>query len=487
MSAGTRTLYAGAARRTINPPLGTRQTGFRLFGNPVQAIESDLAATALVLGDESTRVVVIGIDLSLVGIDLSLRDQRPAQELRVEIAEALGIPVAHVLLNTSHTHAGVALPDYMPDSDEQMALKEHYRRSLARSLVEAAVEADARLQPARLGCGWGESAIGVYRREVRDGHDVLGEVPEHPIDSSVGVIRVDDLDGNPIAIVFRYSCHPVTMGPRSAVVSSDYPGAAREVVERSLGGLALFLQGGGGNVNPRAGMGLEIDCRDTKNRVGLELGGEVVKVAAGIRTSTRAGERRQLGNVPNILVTPWEQVDGAGCTHLAAAETTVELDYVELPRPEQASAILERWQRTLHERRGEDAQEWEIRVAEKYEDWARLLVEAAAHPRPTCDLHLQAIRVNDIVIAGMNAELFFETGVELRDRSPLPDTFALGYTNGTIGYLPRAEDHPPGGWDPGSSYGVPDLIFQVHPHPVALHPGSERRALEASLTLIRQL
>ena len=36
-------LLAGAARRTINPPLGTRQTGFRLFGNPVQAIETWLA------------------------------------------------------------------------------------------------------------------------------------------------------------------------------------------------------------------------------------------------------------------------------------------------------------------------------------------------------------------------------------------------------------------------------------------------------------
>ena len=32
-------MRAGAARRVVNPPLGTRQTGFRLFGNPVQAIE----------------------------------------------------------------------------------------------------------------------------------------------------------------------------------------------------------------------------------------------------------------------------------------------------------------------------------------------------------------------------------------------------------------------------------------------------------------
>ena len=327
----TGALHAGAARRVVNPPLGTRQTGFRLYGRPVQAIESDLTATALVLANGRAKVVVIAVDLSILGIDLSLRDARPGQELRVRVAEALDIPVAHVLVNTSHAHSGVALPDYMPDTDEQLARKRRYRGSLARRLVDAAVEADGRLRPARVGCGWGESAIGVYRRETRDGRDVLGEVPGHPIDSSVGVIRVDDLDGAPIAVAFRYSCHPVTMGPRSAVVSSDFPGVARTVVESTLGGLALFLQGGGGNVNPRAGMGFEVDCRDTKHRLGLELGGEVVKVASGIRTDTRPGERRPLGNVSNVLFTPWVAVTEHPPTPLAAAEATVVLEYVDLP------------------------------------------------------------------------------------------------------------------------------------------------------------
>ena len=481
------TLQAGVARRPVNPPLGTRQTGFRLFGNPVQAIESDLTATALVLSDGTTKVAVIAIDLSIVGIDLSLRGLRPAQEMRVRVADALGIPVTHVLLNTSHAHSGVALPDYMPDTPEQLALKERFRQVLIAGLVEAAVEADARLQPARLGCGWGESTIGVYRRETRDGRDVLGEVPDHPIDTSVGVIRVDDLEGDPIAVVFRYSCHPVTMGPLSAVVSSDFPGAARRVVETSIGGLALFLQGGGGNINPRAGMGYEPDCRETKERVGLELGAEVVKVAAGMRTATRAGERRPLGNVPNILFTPWERVEGPLEVTIAAAEQTVALDYVDLPSQDEANAILAERSRSLRARREGDAQEWEIRVAEKEEDWARLLVEAAAHEHPTCELFLQAIRVGNLVISGMDAELFFESGLEIRSRSPFAHTFALGYTNGTIGYLPRAEDHPPGGWRADARYAVPDLIFQVHPHPVALHPDSERRAVEATLRLLERL
>jgi neutral ceramidase len=476
------TLYAGAARRAINPELGTGMPGLRLFGAPIQAIESDLTATVLVLGDGDGKIALIGVDLCITSV-------AEAGRLRAAVAEALGTPSSHVLLNLSHVHSSPALPEFMAmtDSAEDVPFRTRYERDLRRRLVEAAVEADGRLRPARIGTGWGESAIGVYRREMRDGRDVLGEVPDRPIDPSVGVLRVDDLDGNPIAVVLRYSAHPVTVGSRSQVASPDYPGPARDVLERNLGGLALFLQGCGGNVNPRVGIGYEVDCRDTKNRVGLELGGEALKVAAGIRTNTRAGERRPLGNVPNILFTPWEQVDGDTCTHLAAAETTVPLDYDELPSAEQSREILAHWRRTREERAAGGALDWEIRAAKKYEHWATKLVAAVEDGQPTHDLHVQAIRVNDVVIAGMDMEVFFETGLEIRDGSPLPDTFVLGYTNGCFGDLPRGEDYPEGGWKVDESYAVPDLIPQAWAMPVILRPDSARRAVDASLELIRSL
>jgi hypothetical protein len=476
------TLYAGAARRPINPPLGTGMGGLRLFGSPIQAVESDLTGTVLVLGDGDTKVAVVAIDLCVISM-------AEGDRLRSAVAEALGTPVAHVLLNLSHVHSSPALHEFMAmtDTDEDARLRARYEPDLRGRLVEAALEADARLRPARIGSGWGESEIGVYRRETRDGRDVLGEVPDHPIDRSVGVIRVDALDGSPIAVVFRYSAHPVTVGSRSAVASPDYPGPARDVLEQNLGGLALFLQGCGGNVNPRVGIGYEVDCRDTKNRVGLELGGEALKVAAGIRTDTRAGERRPLGNVPNILFTPWEPVEGDTCTHLAAAETTAALEYDELPSPEKAREILAHWQRTREERLAGDALDWEVRAAQKYEDWAGKLVAAVEHGHPTHELRLQALRVNDIVISAMNMEVFFETGLEIRDRSSLPDTFVLGYTNGLFGYLPRAEDYPEGGWRIDESYAVPDLIPQAWGMPVILHPDSASRAVEASLELIERL
>ena len=453
--------------------------GLRLFGSPIQAIESDLTATVLVLGNGDTKV-------ALIGVDLCITSMAEAGRLRAAVADALGTPVSHVLLNLSHVHSSPALPEFMAmtDSEEDVPFRTRYEEDLRHRLVEAAVEADARLEPARLGCGWGESRVGVYRRETRDGRDVLGEVPDHPIDPSVGVIRVDDLDGSPIAVAFRYSAHPVTMGSRSQVASPDYPGPAREVLERNLGGLALFLQGCGGNVNPRVGIGYEVDCRDTKDRVGLELGGEALRIAAGIRTNTRAGERRPLGNVPNILFTPWEAVEGVTCTHLTAAETTVALEYDTLPSLEKAREILASWQRLREERLRGDALDWEIRAAQKYEHWATKLVAAVEDGHPTHGLQLQAIRVNDILITAMNMEVFFETGLEIRTRSPLPDTFVLGYTNGCFGYLPRGEDYPEGGWQIDESYAVPDLIPQAWGMPVILHPGSAQRAVEASLELI---
>ena len=63
-----RTLQAGAARRTINPLLGTGKAGLRLFGSPIQAIESDLTATALVLGDGDAKVALIATDLCVLSM-----------------------------------------------------------------------------------------------------------------------------------------------------------------------------------------------------------------------------------------------------------------------------------------------------------------------------------------------------------------------------------------------------------------------------------
>jgi len=476
------TLYAGAARKIINPPIGIKRPGIRLFADPLQAIESDLTATALVLSNQASKVVIIGIDISIISLPVSL-------DIRRQVGEAVGTPASHVLINFSHTHSGPSLPDYIPDSPEEMRIQYAYQDKLIAWLAEVAAEANQQLQPARIGAGWGEANIGIYRRETGpDGRDVLGEDPNVPIDSAVGVIRVDDLEGQTIATLFSYGCHTVTMGPRSKVVSSDFPGPARELVENSLGGLAIFLQACGGNVNPIHGIGYEVDCRDNKNRTGLILGGEVVKVAANIRTNVQRGsERRPLGVIPNILFWPWERVEGDSSTYLGALDEIVQFEFIELPSLEEAEAIHQEWKEKLADAQANDARDWEISVAMRFTNWSAKLVDAVNKGNPPRDAVIQAIRINDIVLASVSAEAFFETGLAIKAKSPFKHTQFFGFSNGCITYLPRAEDHPAGGWKVRERYAVPDLFFQSYSLPVAFRPETEQMVVERVSNLIQQL
>jgi len=340
----------------------------------------------------------------------------------------------------------------------------------------------------RVGAGRGEARVGIYRRETgSDGHDVLGEVPDQPIDNSVGVVRIDDLEGNPLAVLFSYGCHPVSIGPRCHLGSSDFPGAAREIIEAILGGTAMFLQGCGGNVNPKWGIGYEIDCRDAKNRLGSILGGEVLKVAAEIHTAVRLGERVPLGNIPNILFHPWLPVEDNGSTALGAAEELVKLRFVELPPVEEARTLYKKWCAIREEKERTGAQDWELRLASMYEEAYRRTVEAALQEDPTIDLDVQVFRIGDVILAGLGVEAFTETGLKIKARSPFEHTIPLGWINGPIAYLPQAEDYPEGGFKLGEIYHVPDLLVQAYLLPTALQPEAEQIAIDTVTQLIEQL
>jgi hypothetical protein len=125
-----------------------------------------------------------------------------------------------------------------------------------------------------------------------------------------------------------------------------------------------------------------------------------------------------------------------------------------------------------------------IQVARHFAAWAEGLVAAVREGRTTAQMEVQAIRINDIVITGIAAEVFSATTRAIRERSPFMDTMALGYSNGVLCYLPTAEDYPAGGWDVADRYRIPDLVFQSYLLPVALHPGSEARIRESVRDLI---
>ena len=70
-----------------------------------------------------------------------------------------------------------------------------------------------------------------------------GRNPDGFVDHEVLVTALDDLDGNPVATLVNYACHPTIMGPDNKLITPDYPGPVRETVESIVGGTCLFLQG----------------------------------------------------------------------------------------------------------------------------------------------------------------------------------------------------------------------------------------------------
>jgi hypothetical protein len=359
---------------------------------------------------------------------------------------------------------------------------------MSRQLERACREAVANLQPARLAVGWGECRGNINRRQkMPDGTVLLGEDPHGACDSSVGVIRVDRIaDGAPIAVAFRYSCHTVTLGPKTNLISPDYAGAARSVIERALGCPSLFLQGCAGNVNPATGIGQDPDgspnLREDKERLGQMLGGEVLKICASLRTHRRRKEPELVHSVAIYWLFDYEPVPPGKNGTIRATEQTLRLPLVPFPPLDEVRREREQLAAKLAELEGRGAREWDWRVAKRFDTWAQRRLDAATrgpNPMPV-DVPLQTIQIGDgegrIVIVALPMETMSETGFALRDALPDRHAFILGYCNGMISYLPTPQVSREGGMESKLAY---KAYFVPSEIPGEWEPVIRQKALEA--------
>ena len=96
--------------------------------------------------------------------------------------------------------------------------------------------------------------------------------------------RVTSDAGQPLAIAVNYACHPTTLAWENTLISPDYIGALREVVETATACPCLFIQGASGDIGPREGfVGVE------------EEGGEFFRGEAGVDEDARAFGDEQRG------------------------------------------------------------------------------------------------------------------------------------------------------------------------------------------------
>src|SRR5262249_7662803 len=145
---------------------------------------------------------------------------------------------------------------------------------------EAAQEAMANLQPVTIRAGVGQSFINANRRAVTPrGERFLGINTEGACDRDVLVVRLDSAEGDVMVTLVNYACHATIMGPPNRLITPDYPGAMKRVVEQAVGGKCMFFQGSAGDQGPIQGF-----ISDTKvyRQLGAVLGHEASKVAMSL-------------------------------------------------------------------------------------------------------------------------------------------------------------------------------------------------------------
>jgi neutral ceramidase len=218
----------GAATTDITPPAGFPMWGY--------AARHDAACTG-VLDPLKARAVVLAVDstkLALVSLDLGRAPVRSSTQAIRDRLKADGI--TDVMLVASHTHHGPVLElDTWPDP------KTPYTRTLEDKLVEVIRAADHAAQPARWGIAATETTFNRNRQSKR---------PDVPVDRTLTVVRLESLDGKPIAHLVHFAAHS-TMHPASMLkFSADWPGAMAALVEKEMGVPCLFLQGAAGDLSP---------------------------------------------------------------------------------------------------------------------------------------------------------------------------------------------------------------------------------------------
>ncbi len=112
-------LYAGVGRAALTPPLGTPLVGYGGREHGADAVRDDLYATSLVLAMRSPESSDGDITFALVTRDLCALPIQQVRYVRWLIEERAGIPPEHVMINTSHTHAG-SLTTYNDETPESV-------------------------------------------------------------------------------------------------------------------------------------------------------------------------------------------------------------------------------------------------------------------------------------------------------------------------------------------------------------------------------
>jgi hypothetical protein len=358
----------------------------------------------------------------LVTMDLVGIDRATSASVCEAIARKCGLTREQVLLNCSHNHCGPVVGRnleamFFLDEAERRRVEE-YTAWLRGRLVSVVGESIEKLAPASLAWAEGRCDGAVNRRTNR--HDEVAARREHgelrgPVDHSVPVLRVSDLDGRVTAIVFGYDCHPTKLTNFDRFCG-DYAGFAQLHLEQSRAGvIAMFWQGCGGDQTPWPRGGDDPTSAETTGR---KLADAVERTLAD-----------QLTPITGRLATSYREI---------------ELPLGELPSRDELKSLAG------------SANRHRARAA------ARLIAQLDAGDAPVRSYGHYPVQVwrlgSQLLFIALGGEVVVDYSLSLKQEFGAARTWVAGYSNDVMAYIPSDRVLAEGGYEGGASmvyYGLP--------------------------------
>ena len=254
------------------------------------------------------------------------------------------------------------------------------------------------------------------------------------------------------ATLFNYACHPTTLAWENQLLSPDYIGAAREVLEGGYGVPALFLQGALGDLAPRSNYVGDIAVAD---RNGRELGHAAVATIESLPPpGTRFAYTGLIASGANLAGWAYEPCSPEQLHESEHLEA--HLDHVELRRKEELGVV-----ESLSSASPTAAQEQEKALRRHFLNLE--LGESPVHAMP-----LWAWRLGGALLVAIPNEAYSVFQVELRRRFAGTPLLVLSTTNGGVGYLPPRETYGRGLYQEQQSPYAPGCLEQVTEEAAAL-------------------
>ncbi|MBB5032850.1 hypothetical protein [Prosthecobacter vanneervenii] len=415
---------AGAATSNITPELGTSMNG-GFQDRQAVFVHDELHARCLALDDGKTKLVLVVADSCVIGRGIF-------DEAKKMVNEATGLPMENMLMSVTHSHScGTA------QAVGQSEPNPMYQRFLARRIADGIRCALNNLAPAKIAWGKVDVPQHVFNRrwKMKPGgippapHGVTTDQvktnpgvnnpnllePAGPTDPEVCFISVQSMEGKPIALYANYSLHYVG-GTGPGHLSADYYGVFCSRIGELIGAgnqdhafVGIMSNGTSGDIN-------NIDCRGGQAK--QPLYGQINLVAKDVAQAVA-------GACKALKYQDWVPLG------VAQKEVTLGLRIPTQEEVEKARVVTK--QSKLFPR---------METMEQV--YARETVLLADFPKEV-SAPLQVLKIGDLRVSAIPAEVFVEIGLGLKSRHA--QTFTVSLANAYHGYLPTPEQHKLGGYE----------------------------------------